>query len=243
MKRVYKRDEQGRRYCQLDEQFKRMGMGGPIWSTITMSIDMTDVDRFRKKIQEGSEVHISIISPIIKAAANASTAVPLIGGVWLTADKIWVAEPGEILIWGAVQVGDQLGVYRVEKAGKKSLLEISKELNAQVNQMRSKGKIAMPEEVVPRGPSLSITNVGTIGPVETGTLQSNEPHHVGGNVAMLMAIGAILEKPAVKDGKIQIRKLMNATLFWDHSAMMANTPIEFLNELKRNLEEPDTFLV
>ena len=113
----------------------------------------------------------------------------------------------------------------------------------QVNEIRSKGKIAMPEEVVPQCPSLSITNLGTIGPIETGTLQSNEPHHAGGNVAMLLGICAILEKPAVKDGKIQIRKLMNAILFWDHTAMMVNTPIEFLNELKKRLEEPDAYLV
>ena len=119
MKRIYQQDEQGRRYLQLDEQFKQMGMGGPMWGTLTVLIDMTDVDQFRKKIQEESGVHISITSPIIKAAANASAAVPLIGGVWMSSDRIWVAEPGEILIWGAVQVGDQLGVYRVEKAGKR----------------------------------------------------------------------------------------------------------------------------
>ena len=33
------------------------------------------------------------------------------------------------------------------------------------------------------------------------------------------------------------------SLFWDHTAMMANTPIEFLNKLKKRLEEPDTYLV
>jgi len=243
MKRVYGRDEQGRRYCQLDEQFKWMGMAGPMWGTLTMSIDMTDVDLFRKKLQKESRIHITITSPIIKAAANASAVVPIIGGVWLNADRIWVADPGEILVWGAVQVGDQLGIYRIENAGKKSLLEISGELNTQVNEARSKKKIVMLEDLPPKVPSLGVSNVGTIGPVEAATLEFNEPHHVGGNVAGLLAIGAILEKPAVKDGKIQIRKLMNAILFWDHTVMMANTPIEFLNELKKSLEEPDTYLV
>lgn len=242
MRRVYERDDQGRRYYQLDEQLKQFGMGGPTWCTVTMPIDMTDVDRFRKIIQEESGVHITITSPIIKASVKASTAVPLIGGVWLSSDKIWVAEPGEILIHGAVQVGDQLGEYHIKNAGKKSLSKISNELNAQINEIKSKEKIFMPEDVL-QVPSLGISNMGTIGPVEAGTLQFNESHHVGGNVTPLLAIGGILEKPVAKDGKIQMRKMMNAILFWDHAAMMANTPIEFLNEFKRCLEEPDTYLI
>jgi pyruvate/2-oxoglutarate dehydrogenase complex dihydrolipoamide acyltransferase (E2) component len=46
----------------------------------------------------------------------------------------------------------------------------------------------------------------------------------------------MLERPAVKNGQIQIRKMMNVILSWDHAAMMGNTSIEFLTQLKRNLE-------
>jgi pyruvate/2-oxoglutarate dehydrogenase complex dihydrolipoamide acyltransferase (E2) component len=53
----------------------------------------------------------------------------------------------------------------------------------------------------------------------------------------------MLEKPAVKDDEIMIRKMMNVISLFDHRAMQANIPIEFLNELKRNLEEPATYLV
>ena len=45
-----------------------------------------------------------------------------------------------------------------------------------------------------------------------------------------------------KDEQVVVRKMMNVALLFDHRAMMANTPIEFLNELKMNLEEPDTYL-
>jgi pyruvate/2-oxoglutarate dehydrogenase complex dihydrolipoamide acyltransferase (E2) component len=47
-----------------------------------------------------------------------------------------------------------------------------------------------------------------------------------------------MEKPRVFKGQIQIRKLMNAVLLWDHRAMMANTGVEFLAEFKRRLENP-----
>ena len=45
-----------------------------------------------------------------------------------------------------------------------------------------------------------------------------------------------------KDGKDQIRRIMNATLIWNHHAMYPDAPIEFLARLKRNLEEPGTYL-
>ena len=58
-----------------------------------------------------------------------------------------------------------------------------------------------------------------------------------------LAVGSILKKPVIKDDEVAIQELMNVILEWDHRAMMANTPIEFLNEIKRNLEEPDTYLI
>jgi|GEM_PF-3240531 len=46
----------------------------------------------------------------------------------------------------------------------------------------------------------------------------------------------------VKYGKAQIRRIMNATLVWNHHAMYPDVPIEFLTQLKMNLEEPSTHL-
>jgi pyruvate/2-oxoglutarate dehydrogenase complex dihydrolipoamide acyltransferase (E2) component len=62
-------------------------------------------------------------------------------------------------------------------------------------------------------------------------------------ITSTLAICSILKKPVVRDNEIVIRKMMNAVLLWDHFAMMANTPIEFLNEMKKRLEKPNTYLV
>jgi pyruvate/2-oxoglutarate dehydrogenase complex dihydrolipoamide acyltransferase (E2) component len=56
-------------------------------------------------------------------------------------------------------------------------------------------------------------------------------------------IYTILKKPVVKDGEIVIRKMMNAVLLWDEQATVADIPVEFLTKIRRNLEEPDTYLV
>jgi pyruvate/2-oxoglutarate dehydrogenase complex dihydrolipoamide acyltransferase (E2) component len=36
---------------------------------------------------------------------------------------------------------------------------------------------------------------------------------------------------------------MKAFLAWDHRAMMANTAVEFLEQLKKNLEQPSVHLI
>jgi pyruvate/2-oxoglutarate dehydrogenase complex dihydrolipoamide acyltransferase (E2) component len=72
--------------------------------------------------------------------------------------------------------------------------------------------------------------VGTIGPVESIAVGNFPPLKV--LVAELL-IAAMLEKPVAKDEKVQIRKIMNVALLWDHRVLFANTPIEFLNELKK----------
>jgi pyruvate dehydrogenase E2 component (dihydrolipoamide acetyltransferase) len=94
------------------------------------------------------------------------------------------------------------------------------------------------EAVKPPEPLFYLANVGTIGPIESGSSNWFPP-----TITAELAVGAMLEKPAVKDNKIQIRKMMNAVLLFDHRAMMANTPIEFLTRLKKILENPDTYLI
>jgi hypothetical protein len=53
MRRVCERDEQGRRYCQ-----PAFWEEGPMEITLTMSIDMTDADSFRKEMNKEHEIHI-----------------------------------------------------------------------------------------------------------------------------------------------------------------------------------------
>lgn len=81
MERVYERDEQGRRYYQLDEQHKFISMIGAFWGILTMPIDMTDADSFRKKFQEKSGTRVTTTALLVKATANALENFPIIGGV------------------------------------------------------------------------------------------------------------------------------------------------------------------
>jgi pyruvate dehydrogenase E2 component (dihydrolipoamide acetyltransferase) len=197
---------------------------------------------FRKKIGKKNETHISINSVIVKATANALKDFPIISGMWLSIDKIWIPEHGEITIWGSVQTGDWVGIYIIEDASQKKLIQISDELNVQIDEIKSKNKY-IPEGWKPKTPSLYIANLGVIGPLELG-LAATFPKDAGLYIVnATLGVCAMLEKPAVKDGQVAVRKMMNVTLNFDERAMMPNTPIKFLIQLKRNLEKPETYLV
>jgi len=86
-------------------------------------------------------------------------------------------------------------------------------------------------------PAFYTANIGTLGCVESGFLQ------MPGTSTSMLGICSILKKPVVRDDAIMVRKMMNAVLLWDHRAMVPDVPIEFLNRMKRNLEEPDTYLI
>jgi pyruvate/2-oxoglutarate dehydrogenase complex dihydrolipoamide acyltransferase (E2) component len=198
---------------------------------------MTDADSFRKKLRKETGVHVGITSLIVKAAADAVVDFPILCGVWEGADRIICPAPGEADITGPIQVENATGFFYIERANQKTLLEISKELHAQVIEVRSAQKVGHPPGEGEAKPSLDITSVGTIGPVESGF---SPPWPIR---TSLLVICAMLERPAVKDGQIQVQKMMNVVLSCDHSAMMGNVPIEFLTKLKNNLEEPNTYLV
>jgi pyruvate dehydrogenase E2 component (dihydrolipoamide acetyltransferase) len=201
-----------------------------------MSIDMTDADSFRKEISK-NKTHVTINSLIIKATADVLEDFPIMSGMWLSKDKIRVPNPGEICILYTIQIGDSIEVRWIEKASQKNLLELSNELNAEIKEAKSRNKHSM-EERKPPEPLFYFANVGTIGAVESGSSNWFPP-----TITAELAVGAMLEKPAAKDNKIQIRKMMNAIALFDHRAMQANIPAEFLTQLKRNLEEPATYLI
>ena len=240
MKRIYQIDEKGWRYCQPAFWQKE-----PMEITLTMPIDMTNADLLRKEIGKKNKTHISVNSLIIKAVADALEEFPIISGMWLSEDKIWVPNPGETLISYTVQSEDSIrGGEFINNASQKGLLEISRELNARITEIRSKGVdklIDLSVEFPPKRPFFYIAGIGAIGPVESCTVgrlfSSSAP------IAAVLAVCAISEKPQALDGRIQIRKMMNACLIFDHRAMMPNTGVEFLTQLKRNLEKPSTYLV
>ena len=229
MRRVYSKDERGRTYYELDEAQRKLidiyRPERPICNT-TFVIDMTEIDSLRKE----GKAPFSLYSFILKAAADTLANFPILGGRWEGKDKIICSPQGEADIGGPIQVGDTIGFFWIERANQRSLTEISEILKQNLSLARSGGETWVDRDE--KTPGMVVSNVGTIGEVEWGS------GPVASFSTSILGICAVIEKTKVIEGQIQIRKLMNAVLLWDHRAMMANTGVEFLTQFKRGLENP-----
>jgi pyruvate dehydrogenase E2 component (dihydrolipoamide acetyltransferase) len=56
--------------------------------------------------------------------------------------------------------------------------------------------------------------------------------------AGILAVGAITDKPVVKDGEVVPGKVMEMTLSCDHRILYGADGAEFLAEIRRILEQP-----
>jgi pyruvate dehydrogenase E2 component (dihydrolipoamide acetyltransferase) len=86
------------------------------------------------------------------------------------------------------------------------------------------------------GSTFTISNLGMFG-IETFTSIINQPN------SAILSVGAIVEKPVVKNGAIVVGHTMKLTLACDHRSVDGATGSLFLQTLKGYIENPVTMLV
>ena len=87
-----------------------------------------------------------------------------------------------------------------------------------------------------QGNTFTISNLGMFG-IEEFTAIINPPD------ACILAVGAIIDKPIVKNGEIVPGKMMKVTLSCDHRVVDGATGAQFLQTFKATLENPVRLLV
>jgi pyruvate dehydrogenase E2 component (dihydrolipoamide acetyltransferase) len=86
------------------------------------------------------------------------------------------------------------------------------------------------------GGSFTISNVSMLG-VDGFTPILNPPE------TGILGVGRIVEKPAVKDGEIAVRKMMTLSLTFNHMTTDGAPAMAFLRELGDMLENPGLMIV
>ncbi|MGZ3679918.1 MAG: 2-oxo acid dehydrogenase subunit E2, partial [Ktedonobacterales bacterium] len=87
-----------------------------------------------------------------------------------------------------------------------------------------------------QGGTFSVSNLGMFG-VDEFTAIINPPE------SAILAVGAIVPTPVVRNAQVVVRDLMKVTLSVDHRALDGAVAARFLQELKRLLEQPMAMLV
>ena len=127
----------------------------------------------------------------------------------------------------AVALPGGLVVPVIPSCERKTIQEIANARSDVVGRARD-GKLTQADL---EGGTFTISNLGMFG-VEQFVAVLNPPE------AAILAVGAIEEKPVVRDGELEIVPLMNLTLTCDHRSIDGATAAEFLGTAKAFLEEP-----
>ena len=196
---------------------------------LMMEINMDRAIEARNQINALPDTKISFNDMIIKATAIALKKHPMVNSSW-SGDKI--IHHGDINIGVAVAIPDGLVVPVLRNTDRMSYMEISAAVKDMAGRARSKGLKANEME----GSTFSVSNLGMYG-IETFTSIINLPN------SAILSIGAIIEKPIVKDGQIAVGNIMKISLACDHRVVDGATGAEFLQTLKTYLEQPLTLLL
>ncbi len=100
--------------------------------------------------------------------------------------------------------------------------------------MSPRNKKLTPQEM--EGSTFTISNLGMFG-ITDFTSIINQPN------SAILSVGAIVQKPIVKDGQIVVGNTMKLTMACDHRTVDGATGAQFLLTLRGFIENPVTMLV
>ncbi|MEM9099098.1 MAG: pyruvate dehydrogenase complex dihydrolipoamide acetyltransferase [Pseudomonadota bacterium] len=173
---------------------------------------------------EARGVKLSVNDYIIKACAIALQEVPDCNAVW-AGDRILKFKASDVAV--AVAIDGGLFTPVIRDADSAALSVISNAMKDLAGRAREK-KLA-PHEY--QGGSFAISNLGMFG-IDNFDAVINPPH------GSILAVGAGAQKPVVKHGELTVANVMSVTLSCDHRVIDGALGAQFVDAIKRNLEDP-----
>ncbi len=190
-------------------------------------IDMSRLVAARGQIKAGAkegDVVPSFNDMVVKACALALREHPRANGAY---------RDGRFELYSRVNVGvavaarDALVVPTIFDADQKNLRQIAADSRALAQRVRD-GQITPPEL---SGATFTVSNLGMFG-IDSFAAVINPPQ------AAILAVGAISERPVIRDGQTTTAHLMRVNLACDHRILYGAPAAEFLARVRSLLEEP-----
>jgi pyruvate dehydrogenase E2 component (dihydrolipoamide acetyltransferase) len=195
---------------------------------LTIEISMDNAMASRTAINAMPDTKVSFNDMVIKACAVALRKHPRVNSQWK--DDVTLMHH-HINIGVAVAVEDGLLVPVLRFADQMSLTQIG----ANVKDLASKAKNKKIQPAEMEGSTFTVSNLGMFG-ISEFTSIINQPN------SAILSVGAIEQKPVVRDGQIVVGHTMKVTLACDHRTVDGATGAEFLQTLRQYIENPVTML-
>ena len=196
---------------------------------LNIELEMDNIISFRKQFVQTQNIKISFNDIIAKAVSLSLAKHPKVNSRWYD-DKIIFNE--HVHLGVAVAVDDGLIVPVVKFSNSKDLPQINTEIKDFAE--RAKNKKLSPSEI--EGSTFTISNLGMFG-IESFTSIINQPN------SAILSIGAIVQKPIVKNNEVVVGNTMKLTLACDHRTVDGATGSLFLKTLKEYIENPVSILI
>ena len=196
--------------------------------------DISEIFSIKEKEEKALEengVKLTYLPFIIKAVIIALKEHPFLNS---TLDE----KKNEIILKKYYNIGfgvdtkDGLIVPVIKDADKKNIIHLAEEIKNLAEKARSRA-IDIGDL---KGGTFSITNIGAFGGI-FATPITNFPE------AAILATGSILEKPAVINSEIKVRKILPLSLTFDHRIMDGGMAARFTNSIVKHLEDPGLLLL
>ncbi|MEM6552164.1 MAG: dihydrolipoamide acetyltransferase family protein [Planctomycetota bacterium] len=205
---------------------------------VSVAVEMDALMALRGTINaqlEPQGIKLSINDFITRGVALAAAQHPAINSSW-TGDAI--QQHGSVNVGTAIALPEDKGggllVAVVRDVQSKGLRQISEEIKALAG--KAKGKGLPPEDMADS--TITISNLGM---PQYGVTQFsaivNPPN------AAIIAVGAAIKQPVVRDNELAIGHVMNVTLSGDHRAIDGAQAAEYLSTLRGLLQNPAALLV
>ena len=195
---------------------------------LNIEVDMENAMASRKMINAIPNTKVSFNDMVVKACAMALRKHPQVNTSWTDETTKYHKH---IHVGVAVAVDEGLVVPVVKHTDALTLTQIGASVKDLAGKARSK-KIT-PAEM--QGSTFTVSNLGMFG-IESFTSIINQPN------SAILSVGAIVEKPVVKNGQIVVGNTMKLTLACDHRTVDGAVGAQFLQTLKTYLENPVTML-
>jgi pyruvate dehydrogenase E2 component (dihydrolipoamide acetyltransferase) len=195
---------------------------------LTIEVAMDEAMKSRAIINNIPDTKVSFNDMVVKACAMALKKHPRVNTQWK--DDVTVINH-HVNIGVAVAVEEGLVVPVLNFTDQMNLTQIG----SAVKDLAGRAKIKKLQPAEMEGSTFTVSNLGMFGITEFTSI-INQPN------SAILSVGAIIEKPVVRNGQIVVGNTMKVTLACDHRTVDGATGAAFLQTLRTYLENPVTML-
>ena len=196
-------------------------------------VDVTEVEALRAAMnaERGERPKLSLLPFLIRAIVRSLPEYPMINARFDDAAGV-VSRHRAVHLGIATQTADGLMVPVIHDAQARDVWDLAAEIARLAEAARS-GRASRKELT---GSTLTLTSLGPLGGI-VSTPIINRPE------VAIVGVNRIVERPAVVEGRIEVRKLMNLSSSFDHRVVDGRDAASFIQAVKRLIEAPALLFV